>query len=39
MKILARIARLSKDPEFEELERATSGEEALSILSRIEGRQ
>jgi mannitol/fructose-specific phosphotransferase system IIA component (Ntr-type) len=39
MKILARIARLSKDPEFEELERAASGEEVLRILSRIEGRQ
>ena len=39
MKILARIARLSKDPEFEELERAASGEEVLGILSRIEGRQ
>jgi len=39
MKILARIARLSKDPEFEELESAASGEEARHILSRIEGRQ
>jgi mannitol/fructose-specific phosphotransferase system IIA component (Ntr-type) len=39
MKILARIARLSKDPEFEDLETAGSGEEARRILSRIEGRQ
>ena len=39
MKILARIARLSKDPEFEELESAASSEAVLSILSRIEGRQ
>lgn len=39
MKILARIARLSKDPEFEQLESAGSGEDALRILSRIEGRQ
>jgi mannitol/fructose-specific phosphotransferase system IIA component (Ntr-type) len=39
MKILARIARLSKDPEFEQLETAGSGEDARSILARIEGRQ
>ena len=39
MKILARIARLSKDPDFEALETAGSGEEALLILNRIEARQ
>ena len=39
MKILARIARLSKDPEFENLERAASGEDALDLLARIEARQ
>jgi len=39
MKILARIARLSKDPEFEQLETAGSGEDVIRILSRIEGRQ
>ena len=38
MKILARIARLSKDPEFEALERAGSREEVLEILGRIEER-
>ena len=39
MKILARIARLSKDPEFAHLRRAERTEDALAILERIEARR
>lgn len=39
MKILARIARLSKDPEFADLRRAESVEDACGILERIESRR
>jgi mannitol/fructose-specific phosphotransferase system IIA component (Ntr-type) len=39
MKILARIARLSKDPEFAQLRRAERTEDALAILERIEARR
>ena len=36
---LARIARLSKDPEFAELPGARRSEDALAILERIELRR
>jgi mannitol/fructose-specific phosphotransferase system IIA component (Ntr-type) len=39
MKILARIARLSKDAEFADLRRAATVEVALDILERIEDRR
>lgn len=38
MKILARIARMSKHPEFKDLCRCASAEDALALLQRLDAR-